>query len=469
MPKQTPRTFPGFYETRKRSRVEAAGQECPAWEGTLSELRANRLAIEGGLPLRSEPLPWEFPGANWIGAEERALIDRVVAARSPFRYYGPDLQGLVAQAEGDWCAAFGHRHALAVASATAGLSVALSALGLGPGDEVLLPGCLWVSCLSAIVRCGAIPRLVDIDASFGLDPADLKRKIGPRSRAVLAVHMSGGACRIEEIAAICRAEGLALVEDCAQAAGASVSGRAVGRFGDIGVFSFQLNKTMTTGEGGLLVCEDPALYDRLVALHDLGYARDGDGRLMTEREGCQLWGLGARMSELSGALLVAQIAKLPRIVQALRRAKQTLLEALVDLPGLAFRRHPDPAGDSGAAMILLFPDGETAGRFAEALRAEGIAGPPGSLLCSPLQDWGLHWYDKIPSLTERRSNSRDGFPWSHPANAFAADYTYGAGTLPVCDALRDRGMILQIGSTWSAADLDDVVAAFRKVARVLLA
>lgn len=434
-------------------------------EGSFS----NRLAVEGGAPVRSGPLPWELPGANWIGAEEQALVERVIAARSPFRYYGEAPQGMVERAEQAWCAAFGHRYALGVSSATAGLSIAFSALGLGPGDEVLLPGCLWVSCVAAVVRCGAIPRLVDIDASFGMDLQDLRAKIGPHSRAVLAVHMSGAPCRIGEIAEICRAQGLALIEDCAQAAGSSFAGQPVGRFGDIGVFSFQLNKTITAGEGGLLVCEDAALYARIEALHDLGYARNAEGRLMTEDEACQLWGVGARMSELTGAMLCAQIDKLGRITTAMRGAKARIGQAVEAIAGLSLRHQVDEPGDSGAALIVLFETSTMPQRFVDALRAEGIAGPPGSHLCVPLSDWGLHWACNIPSLVQRRSNARDGFPWSHPANAFASGYDYGEGALPLADDLRGRGMILQIGSTLSEGDVDDIIAAFRKVARVLLA
>lgn len=434
----------------------------------VGQERANRLAIEGGTPVRTTPLPWELPGAHWIGEEERELVDRVVRARSPFRFYGPDPQRMVDGLEREWCATFGHRHALGVSSGTAALTIALSALGVGPGDEVLVPGYLWVSCLSAVVRVGAIPRLVDIDDTFCIDPDDLRRKIGPHSRAVLCVHMSGAPGRIAEIAQICRAHGLGLVEDCAQAAGARQGGRAVGRFGDIGIFSFQLNKNMTSGDGGLIVAEDEALFRRIVALHDLGYPRNDAGRLDASDEACQLWGMGARMSELAGAMALAQMRKLPRITEAMRSAKWRIREQLGDLPGLSFRHIPDPAGDTGPFLLMLLPDGATAQRFIAALRAEGIAGPPGSLTCITMQEWGMHWYSNIPSLVHRRSNSRDGFPWSHPANAFAAGYDYSAGALPRCDEFRARGALLAIGSTLTAADEDDIVTAFRKVARVVL-
>jgi len=435
---------------------------------TTHEL-SNRLAIEGGMPVRSKPLPWEFPGGNRIGQEELELVTRVVNARSPFRFYGADRQGMVDSLESEWCQAFGHRHALAVSSGTAALSIAVGGLQLGPGDEVLLPGLLWVSCASAIVRAGAIPRLVDIDETFCMDPVDLERKIGPHSRAVLCVHISGAPGRVQKIAEICRARGLKLIEDCAQAAGARQGGRSVGRFGDIGIFSFQLNKSMTSGEGGIVVCDDDKLFDRVVALHDLGYARDAHGRLDTSNPDCQLWGVGARMSELAGALALAQLRKLPDIVSAMHGAKWRIREALQDIPGLRFREIVDPSGDSGLVLICTLPDEAVCRRFVDAVRAEGIAGPSGSLAVVTMREWGLHWYSNIPSLVQRRSNSRDGFPWTHPANAFAASYDYAHGALPTCDDLHSRGALLTVGSTFTNQDVDDIIAAFRKVARRVIA
>ncbi|WP_269499413.1 DegT/DnrJ/EryC1/StrS family aminotransferase [Castellaniella sp. S9] len=437
-----------------------------AQKGT--QLDAGRLAIDGGTPVRSRPLPWELPGAHWIGEEERELVERVVLARSPFRFYGPDLQGMVDTLEAEWKAAFGHRHALGVSSGTAALGIAMSALDIGPGDEVMVPGYLWVSCVSAIVRAGAIPRLVDIDDTFCLDPEDLERKIGPHTRAVLCVHMSGAPGRIDRIAALCRARGLALIEDCAQTAGASFQGTPVGRFGDIGIFSFQLNKNMTAGDGGMVVCDDDTLFRRVVALHDLGYPRTPAGRLDTSDPGIQLWGMGARMNELTGAMLLAQLRKLPRITGAMRSAKWRIREALEGTRGLTFRNVLDPQGDAGPFLLMALPDEALAARFVAALRAEGIAGPAGSLACLTMREWGLHWYSNIPSLVNRRSNSRDGHPWTHPANAFAQDYDYRAGALPRCDALHANGALLTIASCLTDEDVDDIVRAMRKVAAGVL-
>lgn len=434
--------------------------------GAMGEVLANQLAIEGGDPVRTDPLPWELPGTHWMGEEERQLVDQVISARSPFRFYGPDPQYMVNRFEQEWCEVFGHRHALAVSSGTAALSIAMSALEIGPGDEVLVPGYLWVSCIAAVVRAGAIPRLVDIDKTFAMDPADLEAKIGPNAKAVLLVHMSGAPGRLEEIARIARRHGLALIEDCAQAAGGAQDRVPVGRTGDISIFSFQLNKNMTSGEGGLLATDDPRLFNRITALHDLGYARK-DGRLDTSDDACQLWGYGARMSDLSGALALAQFRKLPAITGAMRNAKWRIREALATIPGLEFREILDPAGDTGPFLITIYRDRETCRRMVDALRAEGLRGPGGSLACLTMAEWGMHWYFNVPSLTNKRSNSSDGFPWTHPANAFASHYDYHRGALPNADDLHDRAALLSIASCLTDRDVEDIISAFRKTSGLL--
>lgn len=424
---------------------------------------SNRLAIDGGTPVRSTPLPWELPGAYYIDDEEKRLVNQVIDARSPFRFYGLNAQGMVDRLESEWCSTFGHKHALGVNSGSAALHIALAAFGVGPGDEVLVPGYMWVSCMSAIVRTGAIPRLVDIDGSFCMDPADLERKIGPRSKAVLFVNMSGAMGRNDRIAEICRKHNLRLLEDCAQAIGGSLKGRSAGSFGDIGIYSFQLNKNMTSGEGGLLVTDDEDLYKRCVALHDLGYARTAEGRLDPSDERYQYWGIGSRMSELSGAMALAQMRKVRAITAKMREAKWKIREAIKDIPGIALREIDDPAGDTGPVLITVYPTAEACQRFVEAIRAEGVRGPEGSLTCITMREWGMHWYFNIPSLVKKRSNAKEGFPWTHPANAFAAEYSYAKGQLPVCDAMSERAALLTVASVLKDADIDDIIAAFRKV------
>ncbi|MBI4803684.1 MAG: DegT/DnrJ/EryC1/StrS family aminotransferase [Desulfovibrio sp.] len=427
------------------------------------------LALEGGKPVRTLPLPWELPGSHYIGQEELDMLRQVVESRSPFRYYGPDLRHMVDHLEDAFRSRYGRAHALGVNSGTAALHIALAAIGVGPGDEVLVPGYMWVSCLSAVVRLGAIPRLVDIDDTFCMCPDDLKKKIGPRSKAIMCVHMSGAPGHIDQISEIARGAGIALLEDCAQANGSSLKGKRVGTFGDIAIMSFQLNKNMTAGEGGMIVCDDEGLYNRAFAVHDLGYARDASGRLDVKNEACQLWGIGSRMSEITGAFALAQEKKLDRITGAMRSAKWKIRRALEGTPGLAFRRILDPEGDSGPFLITMHPSAEYCQRFSTVLKAEGIKGQPGGLAFLPMEEWGLHWHFNNQSLVRKTSLQAGGFPWSHPANAFAAEYSYGRGTLPRCDDLCARSSLLTVASCLSEQDIDDIITAFKKVAAHLAA
>ena len=352
-------------------------------------------------------------------------------------------------------------------SGSAALHIALAAFGIGPGDEVMVPGYMWVACISAVVRTGAIPRMVDIDATFGMDPVDLERKITPNTRAVLIVNMSGALGRNDKIAEICKRHNLRLLEDCAQAIGASLNGRPSGSFGDIGIYSFQLNKNMTSGEGGVIVTEDQDLYKRCAALHDLGYARNDAGRLDPSDERYQFWGTGSRMSELSGAMALGQLRKVKKITGHMRDAKWKIREGIKNIPGLSMREIIDPSGDTGPFLITIYRSAEECQWFTKALQAEGVRGPDGSLTCITMQDWGMHWYFNIPSLVHKRSNARDGFPWTHPSNAFAKDYGYTKGLLPYCDAMSERAALLTIASVLTDQDVEDIITAFNKVGHAL--
>lgn len=430
--------------------------------------REERPAVPGGAPARTAPLPWELPGAHWIGREEIDGVVNVLTNRSPFRYYGPSLQHAVDTLEKEFAARLGRRYALGTASGTAALSCAFVALGVGPGDEVLIPGYAWVSCLGAIVRAGAIPRLVDIDDTFCVSPEDLARKIGPRSKALLLVHMSGAPGDLDAVTTVARGAGLKVVEDCAQANGASYKGRPVGSFGDIAIFSFQLNKNMTSGEGGMFVCDDEHLYKRAFAAHDMGYARNAEGRLDPFDEEYQLWGMGARMSELAGAMALAQLRKLDQITEAMRRAKYAIRRELESISGILLRRIADPEGDSGPFLIFTLPTPELSRKFFEALMAEGIRGQEGSMACIQMEQWGLHWHWNNRSLVERRGQDPSGRPWTDPLNAFAADYRYGRGELPNCDDRAQRSILLTIASCLADTDVQEIIAAFRKAAKAVL-
>src|ERR1039457_2084621 len=160
-------------------------------------MKNEKLAIDGGKPVRTKPLPLEFPGVHHMDNLEVQAGLRLLKARSPFRFYGVNPQGEVDKLEKEFARAVGVKHALAVSSGTGALHVALSALGVGPGQAVIVPAYMWVSVLAAVVNLGAIPVLADIDDTFCLNPADVEAKITPRTRGVIAVHMSGAPADIE--------------------------------------------------------------------------------------------------------------------------------------------------------------------------------------------------------------------------------------------------------------------------------
>ena len=403
-----------------------------------------KLAIAGGAPVRTAALPWELPGAHWIGDEELDMVSRVIKARSPFRYYGPNPQHMVDNLEAAWRVRLNRKFALATSSGTAALTIALNALDVGPGDEVLLPGYLWVSCISAIVRQGAIPRLVDIDDTFCVSPDDLKKKITPRSKVLLLIHMSGAPGDLDRILEIARGHGIKVLEDCAQANGARYKDKLVGTFGDMAIFSFQANKNMTSGEGGMLVCDDESLYKTSFAAHDMGYARNAQGRLDPGDERYQIWGIGSRMSELTAAMALAQLEKLDKTVKRMNTRKWQIRKQLSNVQGIAFRRIIDPAGDSGPFLIGTLESSGLCKDFVAAVRAEGIRGPEGSLAFVPMEEWGLHWHFNNPSLVNHRGVNSTGWPWTDAGNAFAKDYDYARGSLPNCDVFASHSFLLTI-------------------------
>jgi dTDP-4-amino-4,6-dideoxygalactose transaminase len=429
----------------------------------------DKLAINGGEPVRTEPLPPESPGIHFIDDEEIKLVTSVITAKSPFRYYGPDMQNMCDQLEDLFRERMKRKYALAVSSGTEGLHISLAAIGVGPGDEVLLPGYLWTSCINAIVRLGAIPRLVDIDDTFTMSPEDLKRKVGKHSKAIILIHMSGAPGNVEPIIQIAKENGLAVLEDCAQSNGGTQNGKPVGSFGDIGIVSFQINKSVTSGEGGMIFTDSEELYKRSFALHDLGYARDNKGVLMDTacEEKYHLWGCGARMSELSGAMALAQMRKIDRINSTMRSAKWKIRQEVEKIEPIRCRTIPDPEGDTGAFLITIYPDREICHNFTNALRAEGMLSTGYANPCVTMENWGLHWYFNNKSLVNRRSLHTSGWPWTCGSNAFSKNYNYAKGELPTCDEYSSRAGLFKISAGLTEKDSDDIITAFKKVARAM--
>lgn len=427
----------------------------------------NRLAINGGEPIRTEPLPLEFPGVQHMDEEEVEAVTRVVRSRSLFRYYGVNLQKEVESFESEFAKFLGISHAVALSSGTGALNVALSALGVGPGQEIIVPAYMWVSVAAAVVHRGAIPVLADIDETFCLNPKSVEKRISSKTTGIIVVHMSGAPADIKAIQEIAKSHNLFLVEDCAQCLGGSVNGQRVGTFGDIATFSFQMNKNMTSGEGGCVVTNDLRLYHRAFACHDLGYARDEQGRLNLSDPDLCLWGQGCRVDEIRAAVLRVQLRKLPTIVANMHRGKYRIRRALEAFPKIQLRKITDRDGDTGAFLITTYADAKTASQVNKALRAEGIVTLPQGITNIVMTDWGLHLYYNIASLVQRTSADRSGFPWNLAENS-GLRMEYAKGTCPVADSLFERSLLLAIPSSLTKPDEDDIIQAFDKVYGALL-
>jgi dTDP-4-amino-4,6-dideoxygalactose transaminase len=372
------------------------------------------------------------PGLDVLGEEEIAEVVGVLRSGFLSRYGpndDPSFGARVRLFEDEVARLTGVAHALAVNSGSSAIWLALAALGIGPGDEVIVPGFTFIASISAIVYARALPVLAEVDETFNLDPADVEARITPRTRAILAVHMLGNPARLAELRDVADRHGLALIEDCAQAFGASYGGRGVGSFGEIGIFSFNEYKTITCGDGGMLVTDDETLYRRCFAMHDQGHSPLRKGVEVGQRP---FLGLNFRMTEVEGAVLVAQLRKLDRIRDHLRANKAIVASVLADVPGLAFRVLPDPDGDLATHFVVIFPNAEIASR---------VAAEVGSIT---LAHSGWHVYNHMESLLARRTVTGRGCPFDCAYHG-TADARYEAGMLPATDALLERSISFGIG------------------------
>ncbi len=370
------------------------------------------------------------PGLDLLGEEEMVQVMEVLGSGHLARY-GPD-EGFPAKVrtfEREVVRRAGVRHALAVNSGTSALYLALTGLGIGPGDEVIVPGFTFVATMSAVVYARARPVPAEIDRSFNLDPDDVASRIGSRTRAVIAVHMLGNPARLDELRQLADRNGLALIEDAAQAFGATYRRKWVGSYGKAGIFSFNMYKTITCGDGGMLVTDDEELYRRCFAIHDQGHSPH---RLGVEIGKRPVLGLNFRMIELQGAVLLAQIAKLDRIRSHLRNNRDIVLEGLSGLEDVDFAQRPDPAGDLATHLVIVFPSAET---------ASAVAAELGSIT---LSESGWHVYNHMEHLLAARAVTRWGCPFDC-SETDPRSPEYRRGMLPRTDDLLERSMSIGIG------------------------
>jgi 8-amino-3,8-dideoxy-alpha-D-manno-octulosonate transaminase len=392
-----------------------------------------------------------YVGPQFFDEREQQALREVMESGSPFRYWGPGQPQKVQRFEEEFAKHMGTRFALGVTSGTAALDCAVAGLGIGPGDEVIVPAYTWWSDYTCVVHAGALPVFADIDRTFNLDPKDFERKITPRTKAVIAVHLLGGPCDLEPVLAIARQHKIAVLEDAAQCVGGSYRGKKLGSLGDVGIYSFQINKTITSGEGGAVVTSDPAIYERAVRFHDMGSIRQpfvgriGSSQLKT------FAGENFRMSELTGAVLGAQLTKLDTIVAHLRSHAEAVYDGIKGVPGIRLRQRPDPAGDIGYCVGFELKDKATRDRCIRELRDRKI--PASTLTGSVL----------LP-IEESVINKRARHPnWPSFSSPEGRSIQYGPDTCRQTLGVFDRFVQVRMGAKYTEKIDTYIVDAIRQV------
>jgi len=359
------------------------------------------------------------PGSYIIGKEERKSILDVIDSKYLFRYGDLEDHNFTKQVytlEREFSDYIGVGYCVATVSGTMALYNALKTLGIGAGDEVLVPGYTYVASFTAVISVGAIPVLTEVNDSLTIDPDDIIEKITKRTKCIMPVHMIGNPCDMDRIVDIANRYNLYIVEDCCQAAGASYKGKKVGSFGDFSAFSLNYYKTMTAGDGGLLVTNDESLYKSAFAFHDQGHIPNRAGCAIGNRN---IIGLNLRMNELTGAVALAQLSKINIIVETLRKKKK-LLKNSIDISSkkVKWRTINDENGECASIMTMIFHDSIIADKVAEKL---------GTVTVSKS---GWHVYSNMEHVNNHLK---------------ILTYPNSLGTLPVTDSLLERSINISVG------------------------
>ena len=324
-----------------------------------------------------------------------------------FRYYNPrskcdKLEAMVRETVG--C-----EHALAVNSGTNAIIAALVAAGVGPGDEVIIPGYTFFASASAVVVAKAVPVIAEIDESLTLSPEAVERNITPRTKAVLPVHMVGHPCKMDAICAIAEKHGITVIEDVAQAFGGKYKGKYLGTWGDIGCVSLDAFKVIGTGEGGLVITDDEWLYTRAQSYHDSGACWRPD-RYAEERQSGELFcGENYRMPELCAAVGLAQMRKLDWVNNTTRRIYNKVRENTTLPEGAKWVEPHDPQGVCGYTLGILFDERQHA---VDAIQADIGLGGLAAKATKGVRDWHVFW--NWEHILEQKTATEEGCPFKCP-------------------------------------------------------
>ena len=398
-----------------------------------------------------------MPGFEVFGDKEKKEIMDVLDTGVLFRYeFGEQRKGIykVRTFEENFARYTGAGYAQAVTSGTVALKVALAVLGIGPGDEVITQGFTFVATWEAIFDIGATPVFTEVDTTLNMDPADLEKKITARTKAIIPVHMLGSGARIDEIMAIADRHNIPVIEDTAQAAGGRWRGKHLGTFGKCGTFSFDAVKTITTGEGGMVITDDEKVWRNMSEYHDHGHdhvpnpgGRGGEGRSFI--------GFNYRMMELQGAIGIAQLAQLDYIVASQRKNKTAMRDAVSKLPGVTFRTLVDDEGDSATFLAFFLSSREKAQAVNRVLQDNGAA-------AIAFADNTWHYYPKWEHLIDGSTLCGSGWPFKYSDGR--RKVVYDPQALPNSAEIMNRLLVYQVPVSLPEERLQQINRAMEKAA-----
>jgi 8-amino-3,8-dideoxy-alpha-D-manno-octulosonate transaminase len=313
-----------------------------------------------------------MPGFELWSDAERKEVNDVLETGILMRY------GFDAARKGVWkskeleeaiCGRFGSKYAHLTSSGTAALTTAMAALGIGAGDEVIMPSFTFVASFEAVLSVGAVPVLVDVDESLTLNPEAVRKAVTTKTKCVMPVHMCGSMADLDALQAICKEHNLILLEDACQSIGGTYKGKALGTIGDAGTFSFDFVKTMTCGEGGVVMTNNEDVWVKCDGFTDHGHDHKGADR------GADLHpflGYNFRISELHAAVGLAQIKRVDEFLSIQKKNCTALRNILSTVPEVSFRHIPDPNGDSCSFISWFLPTEEITRAVVAELKAQGI-------------------------------------------------------------------------------------------------
>ena len=394
------------------------------------------------------------PGSYLMGDEERKEVLDVMESWYLFRYGSegdPAFKEKCVLFEEEFAKKIGAPYCVATSSGTGALLASLAALGIGADDEVIVPGYTFIASISSIMLSNAVPVLCEVDESLTMDPADIEKRITPKTKAILPVHMLGNPADLDPILAIAKKHDLKVLEDCCQACGATYNGKRVGTYGDIGAFSLNCFKTISAGDGGAVITKDEDLYERAFGFHDQGHKPNRTGVEVGNRS---IVGMNMRMNELTGAVALAQARKLDMILDTLRAKKARFKAALEGGKGYTFRKINDE-GECNTLLTIIMDTKE---------RAEAFTAKTG---VKPMSTSGWHVYNNMEQILNKKTAQ---------AYPFGKDVHYAAHMLPQTDDILERafnfsvgvvdpgiGAVMGINVTYSDDAIDKKAAEIRKL------